>query len=272
MFFSLDLDRSNISQANSDNFLPDLGLTTNDFNLGNTLFRASFLCAGELLERGPLWCAHDKILELPSQLISKRIGPDIWIPCQMVLWSTVSLAQFWLNGRASFLACRFLLGFMQGGFIPDVVLYLSYFYTKRERQLLFDRFLFLKSYDASLVPIRMAYFWLSNYVADIVSAFLGTGILRMRGVGGKEGWRYLFLLEGIATLLVGLASFYLMPPGPTQTRKWFTERLVGLRSRASGTRIDITIFLERKLSWSTVFCATTLLNLTCTTEKGCRLE
>ncbi|KAF6754358.1 major facilitator superfamily domain-containing protein [Ephemerocybe angulata] len=189
MFFAMDMDRSNISQANSDNFLKDLGLTTNDFNLGNTLFRVSFLIA-----------------ELPSQLISKRIGPDVWVPCQMVLWSAISLSQFWLSGRKSFLACRFLLGFMQGGFIPDIVLYLSYFYTKRE------------------LPIRMAYFWLSNYVADIVSAFLGAGILKMRGVGGRAGWRYLFLLEGCLTLLVGFASFYLMPAGPTQTRGWFNER------------------------------------------------
>jgi predicted MFS family arabinose efflux permease len=70
----------------------------------------------------------------------------------------------------------------------------------------------------------MAYFWLSNYAADIISAFLGTGILRMRGLGGKEGWRYLFLLEGIFTLAIGIASFFLMPPGPTQTRAWYRPK------------------------------------------------
>ncbi|WQF84183.1 Putative major facilitator superfamily, MFS transporter superfamily [Colletotrichum destructivum] len=185
-FFALDLDRSNISQANSDNFLDDLGLDTNDYNLGQTVFRVSFLLA-----------------ELPSQLISKKIGPDRWIPAQMILWSIVSAAQFWLNGRSSFLATRALIGMLQGGFIPDVILV--------------------------ELPFRLALFWMANRLTDVIAPLLAYGLLRLRGYHGYEGWRWLFLLEGILTLVIGIWSVFIMVPSPTQTKApwrpkgWFTE-------------------------------------------------
>jgi len=76
----------------------------------------------------------------------------------------------------------------QGGFIPDNVLYLSYWYNK---------------YD---LPIRLAIFYTINPFTEIVTAFLGAGLLQMRGVLGYAGWRWMFLLEGLFTLLIGSES------------------------------------------------------------------
>ncbi|KAL8369864.1 hypothetical protein RB595_000288 [Gaeumannomyces hyphopodioides] len=196
MFFALEMDRGNLGNAVSDDLLSDLGLTTNDFNLGNTLFALSYL-----------------ISELPSQLVSKWVGPDRWIPAQVTLWSVVAMCQFRLNGRSSFLVCRALLGLIQGGFVPDIILYMSYFYKHHE------------------MTIRLGFFYLAMTTADVASAFLAYGILHMRGVYGLAGWRWLFLVEGALTLCIGLASFVMMPAGPAETAGslrgkdgWFTER------------------------------------------------
>ncbi|GAA5983611.1 hypothetical protein JCM11641_007299 [Rhodosporidiobolus odoratus] len=187
MFLALDIDRGNLANATADNLLDDLNLTQGDYNLGNTLSKLGFLCA-----------------ELPSQMIGKKLGPDRWLPGQMVVFSVLAFAQFWMNGRNSFLALRFLIAFFQGGFIPDCILYFSYYYDKNS------------------LPIRLAFFWSINYIADLVTSFLAVGLLKMRGIGGYAGWRWMFLIEGLFTLVIGLASFFVLPSSPSQAKsRWF---------------------------------------------------
>ncbi|KAL2156590.1 hypothetical protein VTH82DRAFT_1335 [Thermothelomyces myriococcoides] len=199
MFFALQVDRGNLQQALSDNLLDDLGLNTNDYNYGTVVFLIAFLLA-----------------ELPSQLVSKKIGPDRWIPIQIVLWSVVAITQCSMKDRSGFLATRALLGLLEGGFIPDIVLWLSYFYTSRE------------------LPIRLSYFWTTLSLTTIVTSLLAFALLHLRGVNGWAGWRWLFLVEGLITLTIGLISFFNMPASAVQTKTWFrpkgwfTDREVGI--------------------------------------------
>ncbi|KAJ0162013.1 Uncharacterized protein CTA2_5256 [Colletotrichum tanaceti] len=71
------------------------------------------------------------------------------------------------------------------------------------------------------MTIRLGFFWMAMTFADILCALFAYGILHMRGVHGHEGWRWLFLIEGLLTMVIGLFSFLLMPAGPTQTASWF---------------------------------------------------
>ncbi|KAI0876212.1 MFS general substrate transporter [Hypoxylon argillaceum] len=186
MAVGLEFDRMNLIVALADNLLGDLKLSTNDYNMGNTVFKAAFLVA-----------------ELPAQLLSKWIGPDRMLPIQLTLWSLVTAAQFGLSGKGSFLATRALLGVLQGGFIPNIILYLSYFYKHNE------------------TTVRLGFFWSAGATGQIVANLIGVGLLELRGRLGYAGWRWLFLVEGLLTLLIGLFSFVLVPAGPCQTSSWF---------------------------------------------------
>jgi MFS family permease len=121
----------------------------------------------------------------------------------MVSWSIVACSQSRITGRSTFYLTRSLLGLLEGGFIPDVILYLSYFYKSKE------------------LPIRLSFFWGAYISTNIISAFLAFGILHLRLVTGWAGWRWLFALEGGLTAIIGVLSWFYLPPSPCQTKSWF---------------------------------------------------
>lgn len=195
LFVGLQVDRGNLGQAVADSLLDDLGLSTNEYNMGNSIFLICFLLS-----------------EVPSQLLSKWLGPDIFIPTQMCLWSLAAISQSAMTGKKSFYATRGLIGALEGGFIADLVLWLLYFFKSKE------------------LSIRLSYFWTSLSLTQIMTSVLAFGILRMRGVLGLAGWRWLFMIEGTFTFFVGFYAFTAMVPSAVQTASkfhphgWFNSR------------------------------------------------
>jgi hypothetical protein len=191
----LQLDRGNLSNALADNLLNDLKLTSDDYNNGTTIQLLAFLTA-----------------EFPVQFLTKRYGFKYVLPSMMMGWGMASWGQAWQHDRTSFYLCRAAIGLCEGGFIPGVILFATYFYKTKE------------------LSIRLAAFWSSLNVARVVSALLAAGILEMRGIGGKPGWFWLFLLEGLFTVLVGGLSYLYLPAAPTSTKNvlwpkgWYSER------------------------------------------------
>lgn len=189
MFTALDFDRYNVSQALSDNMLDHLNMSTDDYNTANTINLVCFL-----------------ISELPSQLISKKIGGDVWIPTQICLWSIVSICQSAVTSKSGFYVTRALLGLLQGGFICDICLWMSYFFTSKE------------------LPFRLSLFYTANPLAAVWSSLLSFALLKIKSSGiMAQSWRWLFIIEGLITLIVGIVAFFRMPPSPAQTKSWYCK-------------------------------------------------
>jgi hypothetical protein len=117
-----------------------------------------------------------------------------------------------VHDRTSFYLGRAAIGLCEGGFIPGVILFATYFYKSKE------------------LSIRLACFWSTLNIARVISALLAAGILEMRGIGGHPGWFWLFILEGLLTIIVAVLSFLYLPASPTDTKNvlfpkgWYSER------------------------------------------------
>ncbi len=145
------------------------------------------------------------LFEVPSNLILERVGARIWIARIMILWGLLSSATMFVTGASTFYALRFALGVAEAGFFPGIILYLTYWYTRKHR--------------ARMVASFMTAITLAGVIGGPVSGLI---LSRMSGVSGLAGWQWLYLLEGLPSVAVGLLVLSLLDDGPSKA-KWLTE-------------------------------------------------
>ncbi|KAI9733266.1 MAG: hypothetical protein M1834_003350 [Cirrosporium novae-zelandiae] len=176
-FFALQLDRGNISTALTSTITEDLGINTNMINVGTQLLSAGIV-----------------LLEIPSNVILQRMGPQLWLSGQILAWGSVATFQAFIHNRAGYLITRLLLGLLEAGFIPGSLYFLSTWYRKSETSL------------------RVTCFFLGQMLSSATSSLIGAGILTMSGKHGLAGWQWLFLIEGIITIFIGFIFILFLPP------------------------------------------------------------
>ncbi|KIW81661.1 hypothetical protein Z517_04687 [Fonsecaea pedrosoi CBS 271.37] len=142
-------------------------------------------------------------LELPSNLVVKKIGPSRWISFIALSWGLVATFSGFVQNFGGMLVCRLLLGAFEGGMFPGVVVYLTFFYTKKE------------------LALRIGYLFTCAALAGACGGLLAYAISFLDGVGGHRGWRWILWLEGAPTVLLAIAFWALIADEPS-TAKYLT--------------------------------------------------
>ncbi len=140
------------------------------------------------------------LFEVPSNLVLYRIGARLWIARIMISWGLIASAMLLVRTTASFYGLRFLLGVAEAGFFPGIIFYLTYWYPARERARAYAWFL-------AAIPI-----------CGVIGGPVSGALLGLDGWLGLRGWQWLFLLEGIPSVVVGLLVLRLLPDRPHAAR------------------------------------------------------
>lgn len=161
------------------------------------------------------------ILEVPSNLALEKFGARVWIARIMITWGLISGAFALIGGPISFLVLRFMLGAAEAGFFPGVILYLTYWYPA--------------VYRAKIVGIFMVAIPLAGLIGSPISG----AILGMDGIMGLGGWQWIFILEAIPTLVLGLMAYFWLTDHPENAawlapaqQQWLIRALETERRRA----------------------------------------
>ncbi|SAK80473.1 major facilitator transporter [Caballeronia calidae] len=205
LFFFSFLDRINIGFAGLT-MMKDLGLTSTQFGLATTLFYIAYIAFG-----------------IPSNVVLARIGARRWIGTIMIAWGLASTATMFATNPTSLYVLRVLVGVTEAGFLPGILLYLTYWFPGAYR------------------ARANALFMIAMPVTAAVGSALSGFILALDGTLGLKGWQWLFLLEGMPSALLGLVVYRYLDDNPNKAR-WLDadEKRTLAATLASEHRDDAT--------------------------------
>ena len=186
LYFIAFVDRVNLGFA-ALTMNQDLGFSPTVFGFGAGIFFLGYF-----------------LFEVPSNLILNKVGARIWIARVMITWGVVSGCMAFVQGTTSFYALRFLLGVAEAGFFPGIILYLSFWFPGRRR--------------AAVTALFMAAAPLSTALGSPISGAL----LEMHGLLGLAGWQWMFLLEAIPALVLGVVTLFYLTDRPEKA-KWLDD-------------------------------------------------
>ncbi|MEE4591287.1 MFS transporter [Streptomyces sp. DSM 41524] len=190
------LDRVNVGFAKLQ-MSDDLGFSEAAYGLGAGLFFIGYF-----------------ILEVPSNLMLQRVGARTWIARIMISWGLVSAAFMFVTNEVTFYVLRFLLGAAEAGFYPGVILYCTYWFPSHRRARVIAMFM-------SAIPVAGIFGNpLSGWIMD-----------SFQGVNGWQGWQWMFLLEAVPALLVGVLTLFYLDDG-VRDAKWLTDEEKAVVERA----------------------------------------
>ncbi|KAJ4863484.1 major facilitator superfamily domain-containing protein [Trichoderma breve] len=181
------LDRGNIGNAKIEGLQEDLNMLPDQYNWCLTVFFFTYAA-----------------FEVPSNLLLKKLRPSVWLPTIMVAWGTVMTLMGIVRNYHGLLVARIFLGVTEAGLFPGVAYYLTMWYCRHE------------------IQFRQALFFSAASIAGAFSGLLAFAIAKMDGTAGLEGWRWIFILEGIATVVAAVLAFFVLQDFP-ETATFLTE-------------------------------------------------
>lgn len=196
IYFLSFVDRTNVALAKT-RLAADLGISAAAYGLGAGIFFIGYA-----------------LLEVPSNLAAHRFGPRTWIARIAVTWGVLSTAMMFVQGESSFYVLRVLLGAAEAGLFPALMYMVTLWFAPHDR------------------PVAVGWIYTAPAAALIIGNPLGASLMQLDGAAGLHGWQWMFLLEGIPTIVFGIVLFFILPDRPRDAKWLSPQQAQALEARA----------------------------------------